>query len=367
MLLGGRNIFVVLSSLVAACVETPPTPADPNEPGMPVEPIDPPTEPTQEANLVGCNPATPAADVDLSGVWIAPGGAVWTVGSDGSIGVRTNGAWKFCKLAGDASYNAVWGAADDDVWIAGAEGTLLRWRGSTLDRIDVGTSASLESLWGASATDVFVVGDGGVVRHFDGATWQTADVAVDKLDGVWGASASDVWIAGQRHFTTTLASGTELNSCEAHIYRWNPSTHTFVSEAAFLQQHGECAFVGLGGSSGTDIWAVGREFPAGAAAPFAFAVHRDASGWTRATPPDEDLTIDRTYTDVAPRAPGAESGAWVVAAGVTAVRIDGASSSAADAITSDLFDIDARGDVMYAVGASGKILRWNDAGWLRER
>lgn len=357
---GGTNRHLAISSLVSlgalgACVA-------PETPGRGPDPaIDEPA-----AALVGCAPATPSGS--LTGVWIAPAGIAWAVGDDGTIGRRSGAGatWEWCRLPGDARYRAIWGAADDDVWIAGAAGTLLRWRGTTFERIDAGTAVDLEDVWGASATSVFVVGDGGVARHFDGATWQTADVATDALEGVWGASATDVWIAGQRHFTTTLPSGTELDSCEAQIFRWNGGTRAFSREVAFTQQHGECAFLGVGGSSAADVWAVGREFPAGSAAPFAFAVHHDGRTWTRATPADEELTIDRSYTDVAARAPGAENGAWVAASGVTAVRIDGAGASAADTITADLADLDTRGDAMFAVGADAKILRWAEGGWVRE-
>jgi hypothetical protein len=143
-------------------------------------------------------------------------------------------------------------------------------------------------------------------------------------------------------------------------------TRTFALEHAFEQEHGACGILGIGGSSAADVWAVGTEFPAGAAASFAFAAHRDGGAWARATPPDEDLTIERTYTDVVAHAPGAEDGAWVTATGYSAVRRTGSTWTPADQMTGDLLDIDARDGAMFAVGEAAKILRWTGTGWAQE-
>ncbi|KAB2900681.1 MAG: hypothetical protein F9K40_09085 [Kofleriaceae bacterium] len=342
---------ILLGGAVTGCVET-----------VDEKPI---AAPDVDA-IAGCAPTTPAADARLTGVWIAPGGAVWAVGDGGLVGRRTNDRWTWCDAAGGVDLSAVWGVDDDDVWITGAAGTVLRWRGDAFDAIDVDATADLTGIWGASPTHVFVVGDGGVVRYHDGVGWRTVDVPADELGAVWGASAFDVWIGGRRRTTTTTPTGAEHAKCEATIDRWNATTRTFVREHAFVQEHGACGIFGLGGSGPADVWAVGTEFPAGSAAPFAFAAHHDGTQWSRATPPDEELTIDRTFLDVAAHAPGAEDGAWVVGQGTSAVRRNAGAWSSADDTTADLADIDARGGSMFAVGAEVKILRWSGTDWVRE-
>ncbi|HUQ07272.1 MAG TPA: hypothetical protein VM261_32495 [Kofleriaceae bacterium] len=325
---------------------------------------------TAPDRIAGCTETTLAPDARLTGVWIAPSGAVWAVGDGGLVGRRTpsaDDAWQWCQAATNVDLSSIWGAADDDLWITGAAGTVLRWRGDSFDPIAVGTTADLSAVWGSGATNVFVVGDGGIARHYDGATWATADVTADELGAVWGANAKDVWIGGQRRTTTTTPGGGQLNGCTASLHRWNTTTRTFTLEQSFPQEHGACGILGIGGSSASDVWAVGTEFPAGAAASFAFAAHLDGGAWSRATPPDEDLTIERTYTDVVARAPGAEDGAWVAATGISAVRRAGSTWSPADQTTADLLDIDARDAQMFAVGEDAKILRWTGAEWLREQ
>jgi hypothetical protein len=251
------------------------------------------------------------------------------------------------------------------LWHSGAAGSFWLWRGDSFYRIDVGTTHHLRGIWGSGAKNIFVVGDAGFARHFDGTGWQATDVTADELGAVWGASASDVWIAGTRRYTTTTAGGFEKNACEAELHRWHAATRTFTREHAFTQEHGACGIFGLGGSSASDVWAVGIDVPAGAAAGFAFAAHRDGGQWARVTPNDEDLTIDRSYTDVAAAAPGAEDGAWVVATGGSSVRRNSGTWSGGDDTTSDLLDIDARDTTMFAVGAGAKVLRWDGGAWLR--
>jgi hypothetical protein len=352
-MLNGRPVHLVVVALAfAGCVEA----AD--------EPVI-----TTPDRIAGCAETTLAPDARLTGVWIAPGGAVWAVGSDGVVGRRpaaADAAWQWCDSGAGVDLSAVWGAADDDVWMTGAAGTVLRWRGDAFDPIDAGTTADLSDVWGASATSVFVVGDGGVARHHDGATWAIADVAADELGAVWGANANDIWIGGQKRTTTTTPGGGQLNGCSAQLHRWNATTRTFSLEQSFPQAHGACGIYGIGGTSAADVWAVGTEFPAGAAASFAFAAHRDGGAWSRATPLDDDLTIERTYTDVIARAPGAEDGAWVAATGISAVRRNGSTWSPAEETTADLLDIDARDAQMFAVGEDAKILRWSGAEWIRE-
>lgn len=350
MLIARLGYALVISLVLASCVEA----ADDQVVAV-------------SDHIAGCAPATLAADARLTGVWIAPGGAVWAVGDAGLVGRRTDAVWQWCYAGSGVDFSAVWGAADDDLWITGDAGGVLRWRGTTFDPIDAGTSADLTGVWGSSATNVFVVGKTGVARHYDGVAWTTADVSADELGAVWGANATDVWIGGKRRTTTTTASGAELNGCAAEIHRWSPATRTFVREHSFAQDHGACGILGLGGSSASDVWAVGTEFPAGSAASFAFAAHLDGTQWSRATPADEALTIDRTFTGVAARVPGAEDGAWLVASGISAIRRNGGTWSPAGEATADLFDIDARDDQLFAVGANAKILRWSGAAWTRER
>jgi hypothetical protein len=351
MLVARLGHVVVMSFLLGACVEA----ADDTVIAAP-------------DHVAGCTPTALPEGARLSGVWIAPGGDVWAVGDAGLVGRRdTAGTWGWCRAGTGVDFTAIWGAADDDLYITGAAGTLLRWRGVSFDPIDVGTTADLTGVWGATVGVVFVVGDGGVVRHGDGSgAWVAADVTADELGAVWGASALDVWIGGHRRVTTTSPSGQNVYGCEATIYKWTPLTRRFAAEQSFTQERGACGIMGLGGSSASDVYAVGTEFPAGAAAPFAFAAHRDGASWSRATPADEELTIDRTYTDVAARAPGAEDGAWVVASGISAVRRNGSVWSPAEDTTADLLDIDARDQQVFAVGAGAKIVRWDGSQWVQE-
>lgn len=302
----------------------------------------------------------------LSGVWIAPSGVVWTAGGHGLVGRRTSSGWAWCSAATNVAFTSVWGTADDDVWFTGSNGSVLRWNGATFETLNTGTAADLSDIWGSGPDDVFVVGHQ-FFLHYDGIQWNNAGSAPGLLSAVWGSDADNVWVVGTHHVPSPTGDDYE-DFCSNDIYRWDPATEQFALEENFGIYYGGCGLSGVGGSGPNDVWAVGDMFPAGAAAGFAFAAHYDGVSWTNATPPGDELSIDRVYTDVAAHAPGAESGAWIVAAGRGAIRWDGVNwSKAEEPLTSDLSAIDARGSSMFAVGRDNKVIRWNGTGWVNDR
>jgi hypothetical protein len=321
--------------------------------------------------LPGCTtPMTAPKDARLTDVWISPGGAAWATGDNGMVGRRQANGWAWCSTGGDPTigFNAVFGFAEDDVWFGGTGGLLLRWDGDGIERVDpdTGSGDDLRAIWGSSASDVFVAGASGRVHHFDGASWKAVTVPMGRVNDVWGASAADVWAVGQ-HFVQSPTGDDYDDECHSTIFRWNPATRSFALERDFVITYGSCGFEGVSGTSAGNVWAVGDQFPAGAAAAYAFAAYYDGTAWDGIHPSEEQAT-DRTYMDVAVGAPGAENGAWMVAQGRGIVLWDGTKwASTAYPLTEDLYAIDARGSVMYAVGDNAKVVRWNGTTWELDR
>ena len=77
----------------------------------------------------------------------------------------------------------------------------------------------------------------------------------------------------------------------------------------------------------------------------------------------EDVRVDRNFTDVAVRPPGAPAGAWFTAGFRGAVRFDGTTWTSDDPVATGLLAIDVRGSAMWAAGIDGKIVRWNGQAW----
>jgi hypothetical protein len=109
-----------------------------------------------------------------------------------------------------------------------------------------GSEPWLFGVWGTSASDVFAVGAGppgppGVILHYDGASWtMIASSSTDGFDGVWGSSSSDVYVVG---------SPTCMESAMVHF--------DGVSWATVASGINTGPIYGVGGTSATDIFAVG--------------------------------------------------------------------------------------------------------------
>jgi hypothetical protein len=97
---------------------------------------------------------------------------------------------------------AVWGSASDDVWFAGD--TFLHFGNDgfkefpLLDEGGAVTSefVSVQALWGSGPNDIWAVDDGWIMR-WDGTKWTLrSERAAAALRAVGGSSASDVWAVG---------------------------------------------------------------------------------------------------------------------------------------------------------------------------
>jgi hypothetical protein len=327
----------------------------------------------------GGPPSTPLPQEGLTDVWVGPT-ATWVTGGDGHIGRRgADGRWCWAApIDGEGwsvSWSGVWGSADDDVWFIGFsafETLLVHHDGASFTRFDVDPDVFPEDIWGSSPNDVWVVG-GHHVLHFDGSTWQwrsLTDATVD-LAAVWGASADQVWIGGSEPFV--VPDDPERNGSTAVIYRWDAGSATWVRELSDTVESGAASVRSIHGAKPTDIWAVGGHLPRGGCG--SHVLHYDGAAWSHVVLPDEEIRCRGGFQDVRAGAPGAETGIWVGLFNENhlpgALRYVDGTWSVADPITSDLVDIDHRGDQMFAVGGETlfgghKILRWDGAAWVRD-
>jgi hypothetical protein len=337
--------------------------------------------PAASASIAGCAAEALPAGTSLTGVWIGPAGEVWVAGDDGFVGRRLAdgtgaGAWSWCRPGPAVDLHAIWGAAGDDIWAVGDGGTILRWNGATWVKVtDDGSPApgDLHDVWGETAgskygpESVWVVGDAGVVRRFDGTAWSIADAdARYALRGVWGSPSGVLRVVGRAALPIIFIDP----GAEAVVLRQSGDLEgAWTREAAFQEERGAAGFDRISGASDDDIWACGVKFPSGAAASFAFASHFDGATWSvragsgAVNGAPESVLVDRNFTDVGVRPPGAPAGAWFTAGFGTAVRFDGTAWTSDDPVATGLLAIDVRGSAMWAAGVDGKIVRWNGQAW----
>ena len=54
----------------------------------------------------------------------------------------------------------------------------------------------LDDAMGTSSTDVYAVNRAGEIWHYNGSSWVSYGIPARAFVGVWGSSASDVWAVG---------------------------------------------------------------------------------------------------------------------------------------------------------------------------
>jgi hypothetical protein len=222
------------------------------------------------------------------------GGGIATGGGSaggGSGGFDANG---FCSADGWCWENPTpQGHALNDVWVANGEavavgryGTILRFDGNSWSRdaLPGFSFPNFSAVWGPSVDDLFAVGDG--VFHSDGSAWVELVTPITEASAIWGTSASSLWVAGG-----------------SFLYRFDGSDWT-------VEDNGDMPFIGLTGTSDSDVWAI-TEYD---------IWHRDAVGWTSIA--IDSLTPPPVGTLTAIWAAG-ENDVWAVGGNGTLLHYDG--------------------------------------------
>ncbi|HXU62369.1 MAG TPA: hypothetical protein VN962_11735 [Polyangia bacterium] len=307
------------------------------------------------------------AGVSLNGIWIAPGGTVWTVGEHGYIGRHSAGSapdqWCFCHDFDD-TLNAVWGPGDDDVFAVGRNGRLLEY-GSASGwfpfSVGADVSVALHDVSGLG-DDLWIVGDQGFVVQLTGPmfnrTIQRLDVdTAYSLRAVFSPGSRYAFMVGNRRIQIAYqADGGVATIFQLAGSDWFPLL-------SFVEDAGVSVLLGLSGNSFANLFAVGQKFPSGSAESFGFVARSDGGSWRPADVP-QDLTAGQLFTDVAVGPPGLPDGAYIT----PDLIFDGTTwTRSTDALAGLLTTVDTRGDEMWAAGQDGVIARWNGSGWTVSR
>lgn len=225
-------------------------------------------------------------------------------------------------------FTAVGGSSADDAYAVGSQ-TIWHYDGRSWLPERSRAGGFLNGVWAASRNDVYVVwssGDGGLtgeVLHFDGRDWRKVASASAALQSVWGSSGSDVYAVGR----------------EGTISHYDGSTWSTYSTG-----RGEW-LEGVWGSSSQDVFVAGDVDS---------ILHYDGTRWTR------------QYTGGAPGAVWGSSSHDVFAVGGTNIaHYDGELwSPQASGTTNNLFAVwGSSAHDVFAVGANGTILHYDGTGW----
>lgn len=124
-----------------------------------------------------------------------------------------------------------------------------------------GYTTSLTAVAAISPTAAWAIGDGTPGGHFvpvfmgwDGTRWRYLPSPVGTFDGAMAAiSARDIWLVGEEGTTKAAPKYHTL------VERWNGSTWTIVpAPYVFKGRKPNIGLSAVGGSSSSDVWAVGH-------------------------------------------------------------------------------------------------------------
>lgn len=176
-----------------------------------------------------CSPGTPApvagalcqgdrwcwynplpAGHDLSAVWRAPDGTLWTAPNAPGLLQRrhADGAWTFDNVPAQTVVRAFWADSASSLWAVGSGkgSAALHWDGEAWSEVPLPAGVEqLTDIDGTGPNDIWVVGNFNDLLHFDGGAWTRVDVRPaatfipsDVPPVVAAAAPDDVWIgAGQ--------------------------------------------------------------------------------------------------------------------------------------------------------------------------
>jgi hypothetical protein len=260
----------------------------------------------------------------------------------------------------------LWGSADDDIWmvvsdLGGPDSARLmhfdgtKWSTVLWDPSEVQVG-SIAAIWGTGRNDVFAAGSGGVI-HFNGSSW-VQQVASVNWSALGGTSASDVWAVG----ADPLAQEAGLETGLVGHYDGTRWTNQIIPNLPIMSIPPFLQFTGVWAASANDAWIVG---PAGT------IVHWNGSSWGVRSVLIDGMPV--TQDLLAVWGSGADD-VWIAGQAATLLHFDGSAWSRPEVSADiDLAGLGAAGgfhavwgsgprDVWFA-GDGGVLIHWDGSRW----
>ena len=314
----------------------------------------------------------PFPGVGITESWGCSSTDIYCVGSFGQILHYDGAEWTEMTSGTVSHLRDLWGFACDDVFAVGDTGTILRFDGDEWARMESPTTETLLGVWGSSPDTVYAVGSNGTVLAFDGVEWTKMNSnSTNDFFVVWG-TAGDYVFAGGRDGMMFYDGNTwesfDFTPRYVLMGMWGTArNNVYAADGTNVLKHYD-------GSEWTDIWTrVGYPFMniCGFSENNIFAsgydglvARYDGTSWTGYSLGDFKLSgIWGT----------ADDDLWVSGvpywSGGALFHYNGSTwtPSHKSLTTNTLFDCwtDQRGDIAYAVGRNGTILKRVGDDWTK--
>jgi hypothetical protein len=309
------------------------------------------------------------ADEPIQSIWAAAADDVYA-GGERAIYHWDGTSW---APVPDVPGGRVWGGGRDDVFVViTTQGSgVLHWNGAIWS--PVLSMGAVSDLWEDGAGSTFLVGQDGIERisrgvwtdtcDLAGALWGTNDdlfslwsagnsVSFSRInragnafepltsppliaaDALWGTAVDDIWVTGSDQ---SNAYG---------VWRWNGVDWAkSTAPGTYLRMAPSISAIALGGSSSSDVWAIGE-----------LGTHWDGRAWSHSADFNAIMRAvwARNSIDVFAVGQGGAINHW-----------DGTQwKPMPSPVTADLYDVWGAGQDVYAVGAGGTILHYAGKQWV---
>lgn len=272
----------------------------------------------------------------LRAIWGAPSGALFAVGSGGTILKYDDSAWTQMETGTTQILDGVWGTSEDDVFAVGVGNTILHYDGTLWSTVRTGLSVDFKGVWGVSADEVYAVPYGMPFYHFDGSGWTAMEdpLFTSYVADVWGTCSSDLFVIG--------------GNAPRWVLHYDGSAWAVAPSLDYNQAKS------LWGASPMDVFSAGGW----ASQTEGGLIHRyDGEGWSRI-----HTVGDRGLEDIWGTS---ASSAFAVGEGGTIVRFDGSGWTQMASGTDELLRAvwGTSPNSVFAVGGEGTILRFDGSSW----
>ncbi|MBN2099088.1 MAG: hypothetical protein JW753_05765 [Dehalococcoidia bacterium] len=200
---------------------------------------------------------------------------------------------------------------------------------------------TLQGIWGSADNDIYIVGNTGTVLHYNLSTWETQDSETSRnLRGVWGSDNTHIWAVGAS------------SAIQKYTGTWADQSRSDGRSETLN---------GVWGSSATDVWIVGDRFRTWDGQ-YRHTILHTTDGGTNWTNDGYSITSAQDLNGIW----GSDS-SHVYAVGTSGriMRYNGSAwGTMSSGTTRELYGVwGTAWNNVYAVGASGTILRYNGTSW----
>ncbi len=144
-------------------------------------------------------PSSVASTVDFRGLWLN-GTELWVAGDSGTV-ARYNGgtSWSVFSTPSTTTLLDIWGTSSTNIYAAGINGTLWRYDGSGWAEIDTGVSDNVLAIDGLSDGSFWVTTNGAQILFSNGNAFGESPPSLGDLRAAWAAdNIARYYVAGRQ-------------------------------------------------------------------------------------------------------------------------------------------------------------------------